>query len=127
MKFTKTLGLILIFSSLAQAIEPQNPLSLCERFLEGPDRTKCETRMTSLKPDWYLATVCNSDFDDKLFFDCVELSKLGSYSPEKLNDCLGDQYTDSARMTCVKAALTTPAKAFQKATPTGKAKTKAKK
>jgi hypothetical protein len=78
--------------------------------------------MTRQKPDWYVASVCNSNFDDQLFYDCVELSKLGSFSPEKLEGCLGDQYTDAARMTCIKGALTSPAKSFQNSSPSGKSK-----
>lgn len=111
---------LLLLSIKAGAIEPRNPLSLCERFLEGPDRSKCEEKMTQQKPDWYVASVCNSNFDDQLFYDCVALSKLGSFSPDKLETCLGDQYTDAARMTCIKGALTTPARSFQSTSPAAK-------
>lgn len=111
-----SLALILILGSPVQAIEPQNPLFLCERFIEGPERTECEERMTKLKPDWYLATVCNKNFDDKSFYDCTELTKLGGFAPDKLDSCVGDEHNDSSRINCVKAALTKPEKAFQPAT-----------
>jgi hypothetical protein len=108
------------------ALEPKNPTSLCERFIEGPDRSQCEKKMTVLKPDWYLATVCNDNFDDLLFYECLNLNKLGSFSPEKLNDCMGDQLSDPSRNDCVRKALTTEAKSFQNAKPKGSPQKKKK-
>lgn len=125
-RFFFTAFCLLSLSISSFALEPKNPVSLCERFIEGPDRSQCEKKMTDLKPDWYLATVCNDNFDDLLFYECLDLNKLGSFSPEKLNDCMGDQLSDPTRNACVRKALTTEAKSFQDAKPKGSHKKKTK-
>lgn len=94
------------------ALQPQDPKSLCDRFL-GSDQTACEKKMTELKPDWYLATVCNRQFDDKLFYDCVLKGVRNTFSPVALQACDSDELGDTERMSCIDAAKTPMARSFQ--------------
>jgi hypothetical protein len=109
--------LMMIISLEALAIEPQNPVTLCDRFLVGPPKEDCEKKMKNWNPDWYLATVCNETFSDTSFYECVQYSKLGSYSPQKLETCSGDGLTDIDRLSCVKSARADRAEAYQQAKP----------
>lgn len=108
------LAFVFLFSALAIALEPQNPASLCDRFLVGPPKTKCEKKMKALNPDWYLATVCNQNFDDNAFYECVDLTKSGAYSPLKLEACEADELSDQDRLGCVRSARTGIQEAFQR-------------
>lgn len=119
-------ALIAMISSQApvQALEPQNPVTLCERFLEGPPREACEKEMKALNPDWYLATACNQIFDDKAFYECVKLGKTAAFSPIKLESCMGLELIDFDRLACVKSARTEIPEAFQKRMPASKTKPK---
>jgi hypothetical protein len=102
----------LVFAVLAQALEPQDPKSLCDRFLGG-DQESCEKKVSELKPDWYLAAVCNRQFDDKLFYECIGLSAKHSFSPINLEPCDAQELNDMDRMKCVEGAKTTLAKSYQ--------------
>jgi len=119
--------LFLMISLSAHALEPQNPVALCERFLIGPPKEACEKKMKSLKPDWYLATVCNENFDDQAFYDCVGLTKLGNYSPLKLEVCGGSELSDLDRIACVRSASSNSREAFQQRAPASAKKIKKKK
>ncbi|MEZ0391462.1 MAG: hypothetical protein ACAH59_04555 [Pseudobdellovibrionaceae bacterium] len=107
----------IFMTSTASALEPQNPIALCERFLEGPEKVECEKKMKDLSPDWYLATVCNQNFTDPSFYECVELTKTGAFSPRKLDLCTRDGISDSTRIACIKAAKTNTLEAFQNRQP----------
>ena len=114
-------AVIAIFLSLpheALAIEVQNPKALCERFLTSGERLRCEDQMKELKPDWYLAGVCNKQFEDKAFYDCLNLSKTAQFSPQKLEACEQADTTDEVRMDCIHKAEVSPAQAFQATAPT---------
>ncbi len=113
MKYSTLISLIVLNCLSALALEPENPVALCERFLEGSPRLECQKKMEQWKPDWYAATTCNGIFDDKIFYECVDFSRSQSFLPKKLEECQGDQLTDLARLQCVKAAQTVKEKAFQ--------------
>jgi hypothetical protein len=84
------------------ALQPQNPTTLCDRFLAGPERTACEKKMKTLAPDWYLAAVCAKQFDDHAFYECLELSKTTAFSPKKLEACDEEGFSDQSRIACIK-------------------------
>lgn len=107
-----SLILTLFASITCFGLQPQDPKSLCDRFL-GSDQAACEKKMTELKPDWYLATVCNRQFDDKLFYDCVSKGVRSTFSPMALQACDSDELSDTARMSCIDAAKTPLAGSFQ--------------
>ncbi len=105
-----TLALIaspLIALSPAFAIEPQDPKTLCERFVTPLEKTTCEDQMRAIKPDWYLASLCAKQFEDKAFYSCLNITRLGSFSPEKLDRCTVTETTDDGRMDCARASLAT--------------------
>jgi len=96
----------------AIAIEPQDPASLCERFLGGA-QDSCAKKMKEMKPDWYLAAVCNLQSDDKLFYQCLSKGAKLSFSPRDLEPCSSAELNDQERMNCIDKARTTLASSFQ--------------
>lgn len=106
---------IMIFN-YAMAIDAQDPKTLCDRFVTPLEKTTCEDQMRALKPDWYLASLCAKQFDDKEFYNCLNITRLGSFSPDKLDQCSVVETTDEGRMNCARQSLTTKqAEAFQPA------------
>ncbi len=89
------------FTCLTWAIEPTNPLTLCERFIAPETKKDCENKIKKIAPDWYLATVCEKQFEDKDFFSCLELSEKYNFSPAKLGPC-AEHMLDSERLGCLK-------------------------
>ena len=127
MKIAKTVsisGLALAFLTMMAApvttlaLQPQNPTTLCDRFMAGPERTQCEKRMKDQAPDWYLASVCSKQFDDKAFYECVDLSKTTAFSPKKLEACDSEGFSDQSRLDCIKGTKVSRAEeVFQTETP----------
>lgn len=111
MKFLLSSLLMLAGWQSALALEPENPKSHCERFLNGDPQINCEKRMEVLKPDWYLAAACSRTFDDKIFYQC--LGTKGAVSPKLLESCAGD-LEDSERLNCVRKSVVTADRAFQR-------------
>ncbi len=97
---------------IANALEAQEPTSLCDRFLGGAQES-CVKKITEMKPDWYLASVCNLQFDDKIFFDCLSLGTKHSFSPSALEACTSADLNDADRMTCIQKAHSSLADSFQ--------------
>ena len=113
MKITLPSFFFLVLASVqVLALEPQNPVSLCDRFL-GAAQTECEQKMKDSKPDWYLATVCNLQFEDKLFYECLSLGGKQSFSPKALEACASHEMNDADRMTCIQNSRSTLAESFQ--------------
>jgi len=108
-------ALLLLLASLllkpAFALEPQNPLSLCERFIDDTQKSQCEKRMQALQPDWYLAAACDQAYNDNIFYECLSLQR--DFSPEKLAPCMSEELSDTARMNCIKQARSPHESAFQ--------------
>lgn len=101
MKSIATAACILLLASAAQTLEPKNPTALCDRFIAPLTRTACEKRLSKLSPDWYLASVCEKQFDDVIFFQCLELSSTINFSPVKLEKCNQPGGSDADRMACL--------------------------
>lgn len=91
---------------IGSALTPQNATTLCDRFVEGPDRVSCEKKMKDLAPDWYLASLCSKQYDDKAFYQCVELTKTASFSPKHLESCDVEGFSDKSRFECIKGTRT---------------------
>lgn len=103
---------VILFSLAARALEPQDPTGLCDRFLGGA-QTTCEKKMKEMKPDWYLAAVCNLQFEDKLFYECLSLGAKHSFSPTALVDCTSNEMNDQDRMSCIEKSRASLAGSFQ--------------
>jgi hypothetical protein len=104
--------LMLTIPWVANALEAQEPTSLCDRFL-GSAQEACVKKITEMKPDWYLASVCNLQFDDKIFFDCLSLGAKHSFSPSALEACTAPDLSDADRMICIEKAHSSLADSFQ--------------
>jgi hypothetical protein len=94
-------ALFLVASAGALAVEPKNPVTLCERFISPQTKSACEKRLDKLGPDWYLASVCEKQFEDSLFFDCLQLSATKNFSPIKLDKCDQVGIPDMERINCL--------------------------
>lgn len=92
---------LLISSPAAFALDPQNPSTFCDRFLGELEKTNCEKRVKTLGPDWYLAKVCEKQFDDENFWGCLELSQRFNFNPKTLGPCEDTGMTDTQRLLCV--------------------------
>lgn len=97
----------IVVPSKTFALNPQNPTSLCDRFVEGPERNQCEKKMKDLSPDWYLADLCSKQFEDKSFYQCMELTKTVKVSPKKLEACDNEGFSDQSRIDCIQGTKTT--------------------
>lgn len=97
---------LMAFPVIGSALTPQNPTSLCDRFVEGPERVACEKKMKDMAPDWYLASLCSKQYDDKAFYQCVELTKTASFSPKHLESCDVEGFSDKSRYECIKGTRT---------------------
>lgn len=97
----------LLFPIRTLALNPQNPTTLCERFAEGKERATCEKKMKDLAPDWYLASLCSKQFEDKSFYECMELTKTVTTNPKKLEACDNEGFGDKSRIECIKGTRST--------------------
>ena len=108
------LGVTFILGNLSWALEPQNPVTLCDRFVTEIDKASCEKQLTQLAPDWYLASLCGKFSEDAGFYRCMGLSKSMEISPKKLEACDQAEATDEGRLSCIQSAkVSAKATAFQ--------------
>ncbi|PIS10794.1 MAG: hypothetical protein COT73_07360 [Bdellovibrio sp. CG10_big_fil_rev_8_21_14_0_10_47_8] len=107
---------MILLSATAAALEPQNPEGLCDRFLGEKEKTSCLAKIKKMQPDWYLASTCAKQFDDKSFYECLDLNQVTLFSPKKLEACEASM-DDTDRIKCIRSAAATKSdQAFQKAT-----------
>jgi len=100
----KSVFLLLIIPLFTLALEPSNPIALCDRF-EGAEMKKCEQKMQKEEIDWYAATVCNLQKDKNSFWTCWNEARNTQFIPAKLEKCGEDkQLNDAQRLTCLKDA-----------------------
>ena len=83
-------------------LAPKNPKDLCDRFIAPESRKECEGKIKKISPDWYLSTICDQQFDDIDFWNCLELSKTANFSPVKLEACNKDGLSDQEKMGCLR-------------------------
>ncbi|WII71671.1 hypothetical protein QJS83_14475 [Bdellovibrio sp. 22V] len=100
-----SLALIASVPLIAFAIEPTNPSGFCDRFIGEKDIELCKGRTEKDEVDWYAATICNLQKDDKAFWTCWDSIKGQSFNPQALDAC-GDsaELSDEQRLSCVQAA-----------------------
>lgn len=100
----KLLGLLLVgsYTPLALAIEAVSPESTCERFYFPAEKKQCQVRIQKLKPDSYLAAVCELQFDDAAFYACLEFAGLANFNPIRISACHDVQLSDEHRLECVR-------------------------
>lgn len=87
---------------LALALEPTNPDGFCERFVGEKEISDCEQRTKNEDVDWYAATVCHLQEEDKAFWACWESIRGQSFNPGELSKCGEDpESNDSQRQSCI--------------------------
>lgn len=97
--------LIALIPLIAMALEPTNPKGFCDRFVGDKDVSQCAEKIQKDDVDWYAATVCNLQHDDKTFWSCWDSIKGQSFNPAALDKCAENQeLTDVQRQECVVAA-----------------------
>jgi hypothetical protein len=106
-----------LISPSAQALEAQDPATLCDRFVAEADQKNCEKKIKEISPDWYLASACSHQFDDALFYSCLESGHKATFAPPALEKCSAEDLSDEARLICVKSAQTDVKKSFQNRAP----------
>lgn len=84
------------------AIESINPKTVCDRFVNPDDQKYCHTKIEKLNADSYLTGVCQKQFDDDAFWDCMELGQVASFDPKKIDHCSVTELSDQQRLTCLK-------------------------
>jgi hypothetical protein len=92
--------------TVAFALEPANPITLCERFLAEKDVQNCKVRTEKDSVDWYAAAVCNLQKENDAFWGCWKSVENRKISPLALAPCTGnEEFTDDQRQACVNQAL----------------------
>lgn len=95
------LCLVTLVPILGHALEPKNPETLCERFIDHRQKEDCLAEMKKVQPDWYLASLCEKIFDNAQFYSCLEMSSKADFSPESLQACDNDENNDQETLNCI--------------------------
>jgi len=93
----KTFIAILIIPLLVVAIEAINTQSACDRFITSKEQKTCMKRLEQLQPDSYLTGVCQKQFGDDTFWECMELGTTATFDPKKTETCSGNNLSDAQR------------------------------
>ena len=84
------------------AIEPTNPVGLCDRFLGDEEKADCVSKISTADLDWYAASACSLQQEDKNFHSCLKEIQQASFNPEALELCAKDpSVSDELRFTCI--------------------------
>ncbi len=102
MKLWLLASLVILSQSVANALDPRNPVTLCERFISLEDKKFCEQKVLEMQPDWYLAGICEHQYEDQSFYDCLSLSNKSDFPLAKLPVCESPSLADEERMNCLK-------------------------
>lgn len=98
---TMLLGTAPALAKLAAALNPVEPSTLCERFIQKKDKKNCEDQAKKLDLDWYAATVCDLIENDTQFLKCWAEVDGKIFSPPDLIDCVSDDLQDDERRSCL--------------------------
>jgi hypothetical protein len=90
------------FPALAvETIEAVEPKVLCERFLDQVQKTACLKTISEVRPDSYLAAICDKQDDHEAFYNCIRLSENFEFDPRKIQSCSDPAMKDDTRITCL--------------------------
>jgi hypothetical protein len=112
----KSFFAILMIPLLVLAIDSMNPRALCERFVATPDQKSCQKRIEKMQPDSYLAALCQHQFDDDAFWECLETGNAVALDPKKLDKCFQNEFSDEQRLGCLRSLIgnAAPSAPFQR-------------
>ena len=99
-----TLLLMALIPQPASAIEPRDPVYLCERFIPGPKQETCRALITKIQPDWYAAAVCGEMEDDSNFERCLKYTNR-NFELGQTAACADSTENDDVRFRCLRSAL----------------------
>lgn len=98
----KTHLAFLLIPLITLAIEPNNPVTFCERFLADADKVACVKKTEQNHDDWYASAACSLQEDDKNFLVCLDEIHGGTFSPEALELCAKSRnLSDISRLNCI--------------------------
>lgn len=86
----------------AAALNPIEPSTLCDRFIQDQDKKQCERQAIKLDLDWYAASVCDLLDSDSQFLKCWTEVDGKIYSPPDLIDCVSEDLVDEDRRACLR-------------------------
>jgi len=92
-----------LFPASLFAIEAVSPETTCERFYSKSEKKNCLEKIKKLQPDSYLSAVCERQFDDDAFYDCLETAGYAAFDPIKVSKCDDAQLSDQSRLECVRS------------------------
>lgn len=98
----KTHLAFLVIPLFTLAIEPNNPVTFCDRFLGDADKAACVEKTEKNKSDWYASSACSLLDDNDQFMTCLDEIKDGDYHPEALELCTQNrETTDENKRFCL--------------------------
>lgn len=83
------------------SLEPNNPVDICDRFLNEKKKSDCMKKVSS-DNDWYALNLCEKIQDDEKFMTCIETTYKAEFDPRLLGSC--EQLSDSSddnRLKCI--------------------------
>lgn len=116
---------ILVAPLIVLAIDTMNPKTACDRFVTSEDIKACNQRIKKIEPDSYLLALCEKQFDDDNFWECLELGNVANFDPKKMEKCESTEFNDTQRMDCLKGIAdftSKPSATFQRMPASGKSK-----
>lgn len=95
----------LLIPLLTLAIDPINPKSYCDRFLDDQKQNECFQKAKQNNSDWYVIYACNKLHDDKNFLKCWDFTFGNTFNPLALDLCIKNQTNensdDSSILNCI--------------------------
>jgi len=101
----QTLLAILLVPLLVWAIDSINPVTLCDRFVTSVEQKSCQEKIQKMKPDSYLAGLCQHQFEDDSFWQCLEVGQTAKINPKKLEACFPTDLNDADRLSCLRKQI----------------------
>ena len=93
---------VFLIPIIALAIEPSNPVNLCERFVGDQEKADCLQKTSGTDLDWYAASMCSLQQEDNSFHLCLKEIEQASFNPEALKICAKDsESSDEQRLACI--------------------------
>ena len=108
------LAFFLFFTPAHATLDVIEPTALCDRFLGEKEKQDCEQYMQKKKPDTYVSSVCQNAFDDKAFYQCIDLAAQFALDPKKIETCDEDGISDDSRLQCLRKLAKGSRTSFQR-------------
>lgn len=94
-----------LLPTTVRAIDAIQPESLCDRFVNPVEHKNCFLKLKKQDPDSYLSAICQKQFEDELFWKCLEKGRNFSFDPRKIDSCSSDTLNDKQRIDCIQKII----------------------